>query len=75
MTPPDFPDDDTLADMNGPLRYWGPVPAASKRLHPSDDLLLRRLRARLRAAGGDPTGVIPALALALATSIQSSSAA
>jgi hypothetical protein len=75
MTPPVFPDDDTLADMNGPLRYWGPVSAAPRRLHPSDDLLLRRLRARLRASGGDPTGVIPALALALATESRATSAA
>jgi hypothetical protein len=75
MTPPDFPDDDTLADMNGALNYWGPAPTSSRPLHPSDDLLLRRLRARLRAAGGDPTGVIPALASALATDSRATSAA
>lgn len=68
MKPAILPDDQTLADMNGPLSYWGPAPAAPRRLHPSDDLLLRRLRARLHAAGGDPNGIIPALASTLATS-------
>jgi hypothetical protein len=75
MTPIILPDDQTVADMNGPLHYWGPAPATPRRLHPSDDLLLRRLRARLRASGGDPSGVIPALASVLAISVPSSGAA
>ena len=69
------PDDRILADMNGPLHYWGPAPVAPQRLHPSDDLLLRRLRTRLNAAGDDVNGIIQALAAALAIDSPAASAA
>ena len=69
------PEDRTLADMNGPLHYWGPAPTASRRLHPSDDLLLRGLQARLHVAGGDVNGIIPALASALAAASLTTSVA
>jgi hypothetical protein len=68
-------DDQTFADMNGPLHYWGPAPAMRARLHPGDDLLVRRLRARMLAAGGDTNGIVRAVASALAASPRSSNAA